>query len=94
MQFPKSLDHKSLERFLTIVDATGNAVAGAIELGKAEKSWTFTPTRPLDNQEYRLKVNGKLEDVAGNSPRRPFDLDLSASAPPEQRLEIRFRPRQ
>jgi hypothetical protein len=93
VQFPKSVDHRGLENSLTIVDAKGDTVAGAVQIGKAEKSWTFAPTRPLSNQEYRLKVNGQLEDVAGNSPLRPFDLDLSAPAPREQSLEIPFRPR-
>lgn len=93
VQFPKSVDHRSLENGLSIIDDKGNPVAGAAQIGKAEKSWTFMPTRPLSDRPYRLKVDGQLEDVAGNSPLRPFDLDLTAKAPPNQRLEIPFRPR-
>jgi len=93
VQFPKSVDHRSLENGLSIIDDKGNPIAGASQIGKAEKSWIFTPTRPLSDQAYRLKVDGQLEDVVGNSPLRPFDLDLNAKAPPAQRLEISFRPR-
>jgi hypothetical protein len=93
LQFPKSLDHRSLERFLTVADAKGDAVAGSIAIGKAERSWSFTPNRPLGDQAYRIKINGEFEDIAGNTPRRPFDLDLTAPPQPEQRLEIPFRPR-
>lgn len=90
--FPKSLDHKSLERFLAIEDSKGETVAGKMAIGQDEKSWSFVPARPWQDQDYRLKVNGRLEDAAGNTPLRPFDLDLTAPAPPEQRLDISFRP--
>jgi hypothetical protein len=90
--FSKSLDHKSLQRFLTIEGAGAKAVAGVATTGKDEKSWSFTPTQPWGPQDYRLVVNGRLEDVAGNTPLRPFDMDLEAPAPSAQRLDISFRP--
>jgi hypothetical protein len=93
VQFPKSLDHKSLERFLAVSDAQDKPVAGKLVIGKEEKTWSFVPARPWGNQDYRLLVNGRLEDVAGNTPLRPFDLDLQAPALPPQRLDIPFRPR-
>jgi hypothetical protein len=92
VQFPKSLDHKSLDRYLSVVDGAGNAVAGKTTAGKYEKSWSFTPSQAWTNQEYRLRVNGRLEDVAGNTPLRPFDMDLQAPRAPAQRLEVPFRP--
>ncbi len=90
--FPKSLDHKSLGRFLTIHDAADRPLEGSLVIRKNETSWTFTPKTPWSAQEYRLKVDGRLEDVAGNTPLRPFDLDLRAKAPPPQSLELTFRP--
>jgi hypothetical protein len=92
VQFAQSLDHKSLERFLVVVDAKGKPVAGTKTAGKDEKSLSFAPTQPWISQEYRLVINGRLEDVAGNTPLRPFDLDLQAPALPAQRLDIPFRP--
>jgi hypothetical protein len=93
VDFPKSLDHKSLESFLTIVDAKGTPMEGSIALGKNEQSWTFTPSRPWQNKEYRLRVDGRLEDVAGNTPTRPFDLDLEAPKLVPQPLQLTIRPR-
>jgi hypothetical protein len=93
VEFPKSIDHKLLEHYLTVVDAQGSLIAGKTQVGPNEKSWAFVPSRPFENQDYRLKIDGRLEDVAGNTPQRPFDLDITAKAPPEQRLEIPFRPR-
>jgi hypothetical protein len=92
LSFPKSLDHNSLKNLLTVKDAKGNAITGKINLAKDEKSWSFTPANPWGNQEYRLVVDSKFEDVAGNTPQRPFDLDLKAPALPPQRLEIPFQP--
>ncbi len=91
-QLPKSIDHKSLERFLSVIDAKGQKVAGASVVGKDEKSWSFAPNDAWQNAEYRLTVNGRMEDVAGNTPTRPFDLDLTSKQPPPQSLELRFHP--
>jgi hypothetical protein len=31
-----------------------------------------------------------MEDVAGNTPARPFDMDLNAKLPPAQKLDLSF----
>ena len=92
VQFPKILNHKSLESALAIVDGEGKAIAGKSAVGKEEKSWSFTPSHPWAGLEHRLTVGARLEDVAGNTPMRPFDLDLRALPPPAQRLDLPFRP--
>jgi len=92
VRFTKSMDHKSLERLVAMVDVMGNAVSGSISVGQNEKALSFTPANPWENQEYRLLINGRLEDVAGNTPLRPFDMDLQAPAQPAQRLDLPFRP--
>jgi hypothetical protein len=91
--FPRRLDHKSLERFLTITNAAGKRVDGAIEIGKEEKSWTFRPAQPWTEPEYRLNVDPDLEDVAGNNLRRPFDTEVNTSLPAAPQLHVTFRPR-
>jgi hypothetical protein len=91
LRFATSIDHRSLGRLLSILDASGQRVAGAVEIGKDEKTWAFRPERPWANQEYRVTVDPGLEDVAGNTPRRPFDLDLKAPPLPAPTLERPFR---
>ncbi len=78
LSFPKSLDHNSLGKLLAVKDANDKLVAGAISLAKDEKAWSFTPARPWESKEYRVVIDSKFEDVAGNTPQRPFDLDIKA----------------
>jgi hypothetical protein len=92
LQFAKSLDHRSLGRFLEIKDESGKTVAGALEIGKEEKSCTFRPTEAWTSQEYRLTVDPRCEDAAGNTPARPFDADRKATQPASPRLQLAFRP--
>jgi hypothetical protein len=88
----KSIDHRSLLRFLTVHDDKGQPVEGTIEIGKAEKTWTFTPKTNWQTRSYRLDIDGDLEDVAGNTPTRPFDLDLKAPKLGPQNLRMEFQP--
>jgi hypothetical protein len=89
----KSIDHKSLFQFLSVLDARGRKVEGTVSVGKDQTSWSFVPTRAWEKGEYRIAVGGRLEDVAGNTPLRPFDLDLQAPPLPPQRLSLSFHPR-
>jgi hypothetical protein len=38
-------------------------------------------------------VSPDLEDVAGNTPSRPFDMDQLAPTPRAQKLQFEFEPR-
>jgi hypothetical protein len=86
------VDYRSLEKYLKIVDPTGKDVAGKIEIRKGETEWLFHPTTNWRPIPYQLVVDGELEDVAGNTPLRPFDLDLTEQQPPPQPLTLTFRP--
>jgi hypothetical protein len=86
----KCIDHKSLERFLSVFESQGRKVEGTISIGKSETTWSFVPARAWEKGEYRIDVDARLEDVAGNTPRRPFDLDLNAPPLPLQRLSLPF----
>lgn len=90
--FPTSIDHRGLQKHLRVVDDKGQRVDGAIEIGADEKSWAFLPKRNWQAQPYYLEVSPDLEDVAGNNPLRPFDLDLRTPKLPPQKLRLEFRP--
>ncbi|MGF1578739.1 MAG: Ig-like domain-containing protein [Gemmataceae bacterium] len=91
--FPVAIDYSSLHRFLHIVDSKNRKVNGTITIGKDERSWLFSPTKEWGSQRYRLVVDPRLEDTAGNTPLRPFDRDLKKPLPPPQRLTVPFRAR-
>jgi hypothetical protein len=93
VEFGEPLDRPLLDRFLTVKDANGKPVAGRIEVGKEERSWLFHPERPWEARDYRLDVDGDLEDLAGNNPVRLFDVDLDEPAPSVPTLRLPFRPR-
>ena len=89
----KSVDYRSLQSGLTVTGAKGQTVAGAVAIGKDEKSWHFTPAQPWQAGPYRISVSPDLEDVAGNTPTRPFDMDLFTARRPAQKLHLEFEPR-
>lgn len=93
LTLPKSIDYRSLFTGLTVVNAKNEVIEGDIAIGKEEKSWRFTPKQPWRSGEHRLRVDPDLEDVAGNTPTRPFDYDLTAKPPPAQRLDLPFTPK-
>ena len=93
VDFDRPLDHGLLQHGLRVCDASGRPLAGEGAAGDAEGSWRFTPSVPWDDGDYRLEIAPRLEDVAGNSPVRVFDRDLSneGDTPPEApELAVRF----
>ncbi|MCI0637491.1 MAG: hypothetical protein L0Y70_00345 [Gemmataceae bacterium] len=92
LTLPKSVDYRSLQTGLTVTNAKG-AIDGTIAIGKDEKSWHFTPTRPWQAGPHRVSVSPDLEDVAGNTPARPFDMDLRTPKQRAQKLHFEFEPR-
>jgi hypothetical protein len=91
--FPKSLDHRSLQRFISVTDEKGKAIDGTMSIGPEEKRWQFVPAQPWQARTYRLDVEDVLEDVAGNTPKLPFDHDLKSPKLPPQNLRWQFQPR-
>jgi hypothetical protein len=74
--FPRPLDHAMLQRVLTVTDAAGQKVAGTVAVGDEETRWQFTPEKPWPAGAYNLVVDTALEDLAGNSIARAFEVDV------------------
>lgn len=81
------LDRALLLRFVTVTTGT-TAVPGSVVINDAETKWTFTPARPWPAAPLRLNVHDRLEDLAGNTPRRLFDTDLTRDPLVEPTLQI------
>jgi len=79
--FPEPLDRALLESGLTLVDARGEAVPGRAEVEPGQARWRFTPDRPWAAGDYDIQVDADLEDLAGNSVRRPFEVDIQRDTP-------------
>jgi hypothetical protein len=70
------LDHALLHRLVWVRDAAGRKVAGAVAVTDREKTWSFTPAEPWAAGRYELTADTRLEDLAGNSIGRPFEVDV------------------
>jgi hypothetical protein len=88
--FDDALDHAQLPRFLT-VRQDAKPFTGTLVVEPGETACTFTPDDPWPTSGCDLIVNGRLEDLAGNTPLRVFDTDLQdpARRPPNLALPIK-----
>ena len=88
VEFDRSLDHGLLQHCLSVRDESGQTLGGVAEIGERERSWRFTPDAPWQAGECQLVVEPLLEDVAGNSPARVFDRDVTKAedAPGEREV--------
>ena len=74
--FNEPLDEAMLHRSLAVVDASDKPVAGRIEIDREETRWRFHPAAPWSPGPHALVVDVVLEDLAGNSIERPFEVDV------------------
>jgi hypothetical protein len=79
VRFDRPLDHALLGRCLHVTGPSGAAVRGRTRVASGELSWQFTPENSWTGGRYQLRVDSKLEDVAGNSIARVFDRDLDCA---------------
>ena len=77
--FSKPLDYAMLQRVIDVIGSNGARINGRVAIEGEERRWTFTPERPWGRAEYSLAVETTLEDLAGNSIERPFEVDLFRS---------------
>lgn len=79
--FPAPLDHALLQRCLRVADPDHKEVAGTPVTVAFERTWRFTPAKPWNAGPHELIAESILEDLAGNSLARPFEVDLTGPPP-------------
>lgn len=86
LTFPEPLDRGLLEGLLFVLDAEGRPLAGVATVDAGEARWSFLPEAEWSGGVYRIRIDTLLEDLAGNSLRRPFEVDLATDgrAPTEE----------
>jgi hypothetical protein len=75
VRFPEPLDRALLDRLMAIRDDSERPVMGQISVSDSETVWHLTPDTPWRPGLDRLVIGTELEDVAGNSIARPFEVD-------------------
>ena len=73
--FPHPLDWATLHRQMRVVQAD-TPLAGAITVEPGEQAWRFVPERAWAAGPHVLRVGTAIEDQAGNSLARPFEVNL------------------
>ncbi len=80
IQLDEPMDHSLLLHCLKVVDKAGIKLAGKAKITQNETVWQFIPDSQWQKGHYGIVVDTKLEDLAGNSIQRPFEVDERAPA--------------
>lgn len=75
LYFDRPMDQALTNRMIAITDPKGNVISGDHSMGHEELAWKFTPTEVWDKGSYLIRIDANLEDVAGNSLRKAFDVE-------------------
>jgi hypothetical protein len=90
--FGEALDHALAIRLISVVDARGARIPGAVTLSADDREWYFIPAGAWQD-DVRLRVEPALEDLAGNNLVRPFDSDRARAAPAAEAAAADTNPR-
>ncbi|MEW6306155.1 MAG: hypothetical protein AB1705_22030 [Verrucomicrobiota bacterium] len=88
LDFPEPLDHALMQRMIRVKDADGEIVPGRIAISNHEQRWAFTPSAPWRGGKYSLTVETLLEDLAGNSVGKPFEVDIFGAVERQAKREM------
>lgn len=93
VEFERPLDYALLQRCIRVNGPLGAALAGQGKSTPGEEGWSFTPAEPWVDGAHQLVVDRRLEDLAGNSPVRVFDRDMTEpddGPPPTDNVVVNF----
>lgn len=80
IEFGEPLDFVLLGECISIW-FNNQPVKGEIEVAQSALAWSFRPLRNWSSGEYKIVVEARLEDLAGNNLNRLFDEDLKERKP-------------
>ena len=79
VEFDEPLDHAMLEHVIEASGPDGKLLEGSVLIGPNETSWSFRPAEPWPAGNFHLNIDAALEDRAGNSVGRRFEVDGDAA---------------
>ncbi len=83
VEFNEPLDHALLQHTIRVADPTKKVLDGRVAVSEQETEWRFQPEKPWVEGTHQLLIDTILEDHAGNSIGRPFEVDVSSGRPTE-----------
>lgn len=81
LRFPEPLDHALLQHMVWVEGPDGEPVAGEVEVPAGSRLWRFRPAEPWRPGPHAVVVDRDLEDLAGNTLERLFDVEMESSEP-------------
>ena len=75
LTFPEPLDRAMLDRAIAVRGPNGGTVAGRVDVNPEGTRWAFRPEQAWVAGTHQLVIDAELEDLAGNSIARPFEVD-------------------
>ena len=76
IRFPEPMDHALALRLIWVVDADQQRIAGQSVLSDHERLWHFIPERNWKAGPHQIMAVNLVEDLAGNSLGKPFEVDV------------------
>ena len=77
-KFDETLDWALLHSEIKVVTATDNKeIQGTVRSDEAETVWLFEPDGTWTARSCRFAIGSVIEDLAGNSIERPFEVDVT-----------------
>ncbi|NEU66717.1 Ig-like domain-containing protein [Spirosoma agri] len=77
LAFGEPLDHSLLAEALHVSTKMGQPIPGKWTIVDEEKGALFKPDQPWKTGQYTVRIDGRLEDLAGNNLNRPFERDMT-----------------
>ena len=71
--FPKPIDHINAYNYITVVNNKEKLIQGQIQLKEQETQWLFIPNKKWKRGTYFIRINSRMEDLAGNNLNGSFD---------------------
>ena len=72
------MDWALLHSQLRVEAEGGKRINGNIETASNETEWRITPREAWPPGDHQIVVDTRLEDLAGNNLRQPFEVDINA----------------
>jgi hypothetical protein len=83
VKFNEPLDHALLQHTIGVTNPNKDSLEGTVAVAAQETEWHFRPEKPWVAGDHQLHVDTILEDRAGNSIGRPFEVNLRSGPRPE-----------
>lgn len=76
IRFAEPMDEALARRLIWVTDAAGHNITGQVTLSNEERRWRFVPEKVWATGRHQIVADTVLEDLAGNSLAKPFDVDV------------------